>query len=96
MESCNLLDTYLSPVSKNWSHSRSQLRSGQGHGQGQGQDMVRSGQVRSNSDSHSNSKVEPDLFTKIGFHHHHHHSPTNHTISKLVFSELCDTLKCFV
>ena len=28
-----------------------------------------SGQVRSNSDSNSNSKVGPELHTKIGFHH---------------------------
>ena len=50
----------------------------QGQGQGHGKVMVRtwSGQVRANSDSNSNSKVGPELYTKIGFHpptHHHHH-----------------------
>ena len=43
--------------------------------------QVRSGQVRSDSNSNSNSNVGPELYTKIGF-----HSPltttTHHTISK--------------
>ena len=55
--------------------------------------MVRSGQVRSDSNSNSNSNVGPELYTKIGF---HHHSPPTTTISKWVFSELCDTLWHFV
>ena len=40
--------------------------------------MVRSGQV---SNSNSNSKVGPELYTKIGFHPPTHH---HHTISKSV------------
>ena len=63
---------------------------GQGHGKvkvmvrswsGHGQDMVRSGQVRANSDSNSNSKVGPELYTKIGF-HPPSTTTTHHTISK--------------
>ena len=45
--------------------------------------QVRSGQVRSDSNANSNSKVVPELYTKIGF----HHSPLTHTISKWVFRE---------
>ena len=44
---------------------------------------VRSGQVQSNSDSISNSKVGPELYTKIAF----HHSPTLTNISRSVSRE---------
>ena len=50
-------------------------------GQGQGQCHGQDGLVRSNSDS--NSRVGPELYTKIGFHPPTHSPPpTHHTISK--------------
>ena len=57
--------------------------------------QVRSDQVWSNSDSNSNSnlKVGPELYTKIGFHHHHHrHSPPpslNECLKRRVLSKSC-------
>ena len=60
----------------------------QGPTQGQVKVKVK---VRSDSNSNSNSKVGPELYTKIGF-----HPPLTTTISKWVFSEICDTLCHFL
>ena len=52
--------------------------------------QVRPGQVRSNSDSDSNSKVGPELYTKIGFHHPPPLTPSlNECLERRVLSKSC-------